>query len=250
MESFDADERGSLVDVINGLLDRGVVVGGDVMLSVAGVDLVFLELRALLSAVSTVREAARRDRPGGGGAPLPGAADDPGPEAGASSRAGVSGREGPTALSPGAAPSRERTQPHTPTGASGRGAEQREAHEPAAERSEAHESPSPPGLSARDPGGDTLDEMVRSLPERIDIDPDAVQRDLARIVLVLVELLRRVVEHQAVRRMDDGDLSEVQVDRMGTALVRLAEKMQELKQVFGLADDDLDVDLGPLGHVL
>lgn len=93
-------------------------------------------------------------------------------------------------------------------------------------------------------------EVADSLPSRIDVDPDAVQRDLARLVLTLVELLRRVVEHQAVRRMEDGDLSDEQVERMGTALLRLEEKLAEIKRAFGLADEDLNIDLGPIGKLL
>ena len=95
-----------------------------------------------------------------------------------------------------------------------------------------------------------LTEIARALPDRIDVDPDAVGKDLARLVLTLVELIRRVVEHQAVRRMDDPDLTEEQVERMGLALLRLEEKMAEIRDVFGLAADDLNVDLGPLGKLL
>jgi hypothetical protein len=95
-----------------------------------------------------------------------------------------------------------------------------------------------------------LVEVAESLPSRIDVDPDGVQRDLARLVLTVVELLRRVVEHQAVRRMDDPDLSEEQIERMGLALLRLEEKMVEIRGIFGLGDDDLNIDLGPLGRVL
>jgi hypothetical protein len=95
-----------------------------------------------------------------------------------------------------------------------------------------------------------LVELAERLPTRIDVDPDSVQKDLARLVLTLVELLRRVVEHQAVRRMEDGDLSDEQVERMGTALWKLEEKMREIKGAFGLADEDLNVDLGPLGKLL
>lgn len=95
-----------------------------------------------------------------------------------------------------------------------------------------------------------IGDVVDRLPERIDIDPEAVQQDLARLVLTLMELLRRVVEHQAVRRMDDGDLSEEQIERMGTALWRLEEKLEEMKTVFGLAGEELNVDLGPLGKLL
>ena len=93
-------------------------------------------------------------------------------------------------------------------------------------------------------------ELAGALPRRIDVDPETVQQDLARLVLTLVELLRQVVEHQAVRRMEDPDLSEEQVERMGTALLLLEEKMQEIKGVFGLAGEDLNVDLGPLGKLL
>lgn len=95
-----------------------------------------------------------------------------------------------------------------------------------------------------------LSEIAQALPRRIDVDPDGVERDLSKLVLTLVELLRRVVEHQAVQRMDDPDLTEEQVERMGAALWRLEEKMQEIKRVFGLADEELNIDLGPLGRVL
>lgn len=95
-----------------------------------------------------------------------------------------------------------------------------------------------------------LSEIAQGLPSRIDVDPDAVGRDLARLVLTLVELLRQVVEHQAVRRMDDPDLSDEQVERMGLALQRLEEKMDEIRAVFGLAREELNVDLGPLGKLL
>jgi hypothetical protein len=93
-------------------------------------------------------------------------------------------------------------------------------------------------------------ELASQLPARVDIDPDAVGKDLARLVLTLVELLRRVVEHQAVRRMEDDDLSDEQIERMGTALCRLEEKMGELREVLGVAGEELNIDLGPLGRLL
>jgi hypothetical protein len=95
-----------------------------------------------------------------------------------------------------------------------------------------------------------LTRIAEQLPRQIDIDPDSVSRDLGRLVLTVVELLRRVVEHQAVRRMEDPDLSDEQIEKMGTALWRLEQKMEEMKSAFGLADDDLNMDLGPLGKVL
>lgn len=93
-------------------------------------------------------------------------------------------------------------------------------------------------------------EIADALPDRIDLDPDEVGKDLVRLVLTLVELIRRVVEHQAVQRMDDPELSEEQIERMGLALMRLEEKMSDIREVFGLASDELNIDLGPLGKLL
>jgi hypothetical protein len=95
-----------------------------------------------------------------------------------------------------------------------------------------------------------LTEVAEALPARIDVDPDAVGRDVARLVITLIELLRRVVEHQAVRRMDDDDISDEQIERMGIALLRLEEKLGEIREIFGLAGEDLNIDLGPLGKLL
>jgi hypothetical protein len=72
---------------------------------------------------------------------------------------------------------------------------------------------------------------------------------LARLVLTLIEVLRKVLEHQAVRRMDGGSLSDEEVERLGLALLRLSERMDELKRLFGLEDEDLEIDLGPLGRL-
>jgi hypothetical protein len=94
-----------------------------------------------------------------------------------------------------------------------------------------------------------LRELARALPERIDADPEQVDRGLAQLVLTVVELLRKVLEHQAIRRMDGGTLGEEEVERLGLALLRLDERMRELKALFGLRDADLEIDLGPLGRL-
>lgn len=94
-----------------------------------------------------------------------------------------------------------------------------------------------------------LGELAPALPERIDVDPAAAENGLARLVLTIIELLRDVLEHQAVRRMDGGALDESEVERLGLALMRLDERMQEIKGIFGLTDEDLDIDLGPLGRL-
>jgi len=94
-----------------------------------------------------------------------------------------------------------------------------------------------------------LDALARTLPDRINADPEHVENGLARLVLTVIELLREVLEHQAIRRMDGGTLSDEQVERLGLALLKLKERMDELKTTFGLADEDLNIDLGPLGRL-
>jgi gas vesicle protein GvpK len=91
--------------------------------------------------------------------------------------------------------------------------------------------------------------LSRALPDRINADPERVEQGLAKLVLTLVDVVRKVLEHQAVRRMDGGALSEAEVERLGLALLRLNERMGELKATFGLRDEDLDIDLGPLGRL-
>ena len=84
------------------------------------------------------------------------------------------------------------------------------------------------------------------VPERISADPEVVENGLARLVLSIVELVRRLLEKQALRRMDGGNLSEEEIERLGSALMKLEEKMAELKRAFGLSDDDLNLNLGPV----
>ncbi len=91
--------------------------------------------------------------------------------------------------------------------------------------------------------------VARVLPDRINADPERVEQGLARLVLTVIELLREVLEHQAVRRMDGGTLSEEQVEQLGMALLKLNHRMDELKGLFGLTDEDLNIDLGPLGRL-
>lgn len=111
-----------------------------------------------------------------------------------------------------------------------------------------------PEISPREPPAidESVSELIalaNALPERINADPERVEQGLARLVLTVIELLRRVLEHQAVRRMDGGSLSDAQIEQLGLALLRLNERMGELKDTFGLSDDDLSIDLGPLGEL-
>ena len=93
-------------------------------------------------------------------------------------------------------------------------------------------------------------EQQHLLTQRIESDPESVQRDLFKLVLTLVELIRQLMEAQALRRVDEGDLADDQVESLGLALMHLEEAMDELKQRFDLTADDLNIDLGPLGPLL
>ncbi|MEV6197998.1 gas vesicle protein K [Streptomyces sp. NPDC051920] len=90
----------------------------------------------------------------------------------------------------------------------------------------------------------------RAAAGRINTDPDTVERDLMRLVLTLVELLRQVMERQALRRVDQGDLSEEDEERLGATLMVLHDRMQSLCATHGLTLEDLNLDLGPLGPLL
>ncbi|RII20405.1 Gas vesicle protein K [Streptomyces sp. YIM 130001] len=86
--------------------------------------------------------------------------------------------------------------------------------------------------------------------QRLGTDPDTVERDLIKLVLTIVELLRQLMERTALHRVDEGDLSEDQEERIGETLMILQERMAELCDQHGLTMDDLNLDLGPLGSLL
>ena len=92
--------------------------------------------------------------------------------------------------------------------------------------------------------------VTDTLPSRINIDAQSVEQGLAKLVLTLIEFIRRLLEKQAVRRMEGGDLSPEQIEELGLALMRLEAKLNELKSQFGLTDEDLNLDLGPIGRLI
>ena len=79
---------------------------------------------------------------------------------------------------------------------------------------------------------------------------ETIEQGLAKLVLGLIELLRQLLERQAIRRMEGGTLSDEQVEEMGLALMKLEEKIKELAEQFGLKPEDLNLNLGPLGNLL
>jgi hypothetical protein len=85
---------------------------------------------------------------------------------------------------------------------------------------------------------------------RMDLDPDTVERDLVRLVLTVIELLRQLMERQALRRVEVGDLGEDQEEWIGLTLMLLEDRMAELRDRYDLRPEDLNIDLGPLGPLL
>ena len=210
--NLQRNDRFTLVEALDRLIGKGVSVSGDLSISVADIDLVYLGVRLLLCSADEVPELRHgRARP-----------PDP--------RMGVGD------------PIRTLPPPPPPAAGNARSAEQ---------STEAH-SPQPRSGQRR---RDVIEVGTRDVPEKqstrlMDLDPGQIERDLCRLVLTIVELLRQLMERQAVRRMESGTLEDQEVERLGLAFARLEEKMEELKTVFGLEQEDLNLDLGPLGTLV
>ena len=196
------EPRVDLSEVLSHVLDKGVVLKGEVMLAVADIDLIRLDLGLLLTAVET---ALRRPRVAG---------------------ARALGLAAPRLEGAGPGPSDS-----LPSGST--------------MESQVIQSLHPPAEASVTP----LETVADALPPRLNTDPENVENGLAKLVLTLIEVLRKVLEHQAVRRMEGGHLSDAEVEKLGVALLRLNDRMQEMKGIFGLTDDDLQIDLGPLGRL-
>jgi hypothetical protein len=188
--------RIELAEVLSHVLDKGVVLRGEVMLAVADIDLIKLDLGLLLTAFET---AIARSR-------IPGS----------------------------------RTMPVESLSAAG--------SEPVSGSTMESQVVEALGVT-KDATVTPLTEVAEGLPPRLNTDPDKVENGLAKLVLTLIEVLRKVLEHQAVRRMEGGHLSDAEIEKLGVALLRLNDRMQEMKGIFGLTDDDLQIDLGPLGKL-
>lgn len=97
---------------------------------------------------------------------------------------------------------------------------------------------------------DELRRRVADHPIRWNASPEDVQRSVAKLVLTLVELIRKLLERQAIRRMEHGTLTDEQVENVGLALMRLEQTLHDMGRQFGLTPDDLNLDLGPLGKLM
>ena len=85
---------------------------------------------------------------------------------------------------------------------------------------------------------------------RLNLDPENVKNGLGQLVLTLVKLLHELLERQAIRRIEAGSLSDDEIEAVGVTLMRQSEELERLCKEFGLAEEDLNMDLGPLGKLL
>jgi hypothetical protein len=92
----------------------------------------------------------------------------------------------------------------------------------------------------------TIERASEQALDRLNAAPEDVERGLARLVLAVIELLRQLLERQAIRRVEAGSLTDAEIERLGTTFLKLEHQMGVLKRTFGLEDDDLNIDLGPL----
>lgn len=168
----------SLLDVLDRVIDKGVVVDGEVMLQVADIELVNVGLKLVLSSTERMR-GLRNGRP---------------------------------ALS-----------------------KEELIHETAE-------------LKALEKN---LERAVKLVPETVNADsPKKAEHGLAKLVLTLIELIRKLMERQAMRRIAGGSLTDFEVERLGLTFKALERKMEEMKQVFGIKDHELNLELGPIGNLM
>lgn len=103
------------------------------------------------------------------------------------------------------------------------------------------------GLPPRESSGASAPDRTRAA--RLNLDQDKVKNGLGQLVLTLVKLLHELLERQAIRRIDSGSLSEAEIERLGVTLMRQAQEIERLRKEFGLEEEDLNLDLGPIGKL-
>jgi Gas vesicle protein K/Gas vesicle protein len=230
----------ALVDVLDETLATGVTAAGDIVLSVADVDLVVLRLRALLASVQSLYEGEIGESNGGSleGSATSAASAPPEPaEAQEVEQSTVGSLEG-SATSAASAPP-EPAEAQEVEQSTGRATNVLPvARAPSGPATVADHTAPPESASGRGGTG------------RLNVDPQDVSKGLAQLILTVVELLRELMERQAIRRLEGGSLTEAQIERVGLGLKRLKEAVEGLREELGLDEEDLNLDLGPLGRLL
>jgi len=253
----------SLLDLADRLLDRGVVLAGEATLSVAGVDLVYLGLNAVLSSVETLQRVAPEGSPGPRGVPPAAggfsssaerrAVNDPASVEHSTLKGASGGRPATSRLQPASLHSSRGLEPPAVAGPSANLPMQLGGLPPSgasAWSATAIETADAEVGEVAETAEAAVERLRGVLPDRVDVDPEGVEQGLAKLVLTLVEFIRQLLERQAIRRMEGGRLTDEQVERMGLALERLEAKMGDLCHVFGIEPEDLNINLGPLGDLI
>lgn len=205
--------RGSLVDVVDHLLDRGVTLQGDSMVTLAGVDLIYLRLNVLLASAETLRRLELRGATAIGQAQAMPAAEAVAHEV--------------------RAPAIESRRPLPPSGG---------ADVPAGIMEP------PDGRRTFSPT-ETAPERPADSPSPSAADRAGASRSLAQLIVTLAEFLRQIIERQALRRVEGGGLHDDQIEKIGLALADLERSMKEMRDLFDIEERDLELDLGPLGQI-
>jgi len=222
--------KATLLDLLDRVLGKGVVAYGDIVLSIADLDLVYLNLRAVLSSIGTLEETAN------GRAPLLppsyGSALEPAEEGEQTScvipALGHSRGQAPAGIDAKRRPrnSLSRTEISDPR-----------------LRGDDRDFPIPSAKVDIDSDGG-------SKPGKLKLDPQKTAQGLAKLAMTLINLLRKLMERQAIRRMEAGTVTPEQLERAGQAFQQLDDQIKELCKQFGLKEEDLNLDLGPLGKVV
>ncbi len=246
----------TLLELLDRLLETGVVADGKVTLSVADVDLIYLGVRLVLSSVGTLEQHADLSAvpcTAQAGKSRPGARELTGQrsylvDAWPTTDADTRNPSHPAEASAGGNGHQDTVDRHSVSGGHetpGRSVDNlKVAGLPAAPKSRVK------GAAQAGANGRVVSNDRAPRQPRLDIEPEKVERGLAKLVLTIVELLRRLMESQAVRRMDQGMLSDGEIERLGQAFSQLEARMEDLKKVFGLEDEELNLDLGPIGKLV
>ena len=176
---LNKNEHVTLVDALDKVLEKGAVINGDIVLSVADVDLVFLGLRLILTSVSKAEELSGKSL----------------------------------------------------------------------------------GCKSKEPTLEDMDTIERlqreikkaeeNIPKLIDFgNPQKTEQGLAKLILTLVELIRRLMEKEAYRRVKSGMLFPIEIEKLGLTLKAVKRKVQEIQAIFGIEDEELNLDLGPIGNLM
>jgi len=217
-------QRVSLCEALNRILNKGVVVVGEATVSVADIDLIYVGLQLVVTSIETARGSAN-------------------------------GNQGPDFWGRESGPTNGKTEYTEAGGHSSR--------PQVGQSSDRNDAP----LAQQNVGSEAVTDFPRMmqvdssplarLPEvghgqgtRMRLQGDKVKNGLAQLALTLVRLLHEILKHQATRRVEGGALSGAEIERLGVTLMGQAQEIERLRKEFGLTEEDLNIDLGPVGKLL